>query len=463
MTFPLYQEIPYADPLSVFAHFHRDYGSVFLDSSLSHETLGRYSYIAIDPFTIIKSKNGCVTSNDIILNGDPFAYLNEQLIHYTLVSLPDLPPFQGGFAGYFGYELYQHLENIPFALQDDMNFPDMMLGMYDLIISFDNVLEKAFIVSSGFPEMDLSSRKQRAKQRMAELLTRFNESGIQPKKFSALKKDDIKNHFTQQAYCEAVNKVVEYISEGDIFQANISQRFTAEIPDDYCAFELYKQLRQINPSSFAAYLNFSTVKIISASPERFLKLQQGVVETRPIKGTRPRGKNIAEDKKIAKELLASAKDNAENVMIVDLMRNDLSRVCEPHSVKVTQLCGLESFATVHHLVSVVRGKLKLNLNVIDLLRATFPGGSITGAPKIRAMEIIAALEPTQRGPYCGSVGFISWSGDMDTSIAIRTLAINNNAISYQVGGAIVADSNPDEEYQETLTKGKALVEALTHE
>jgi para-aminobenzoate synthetase component 1 len=463
MPLPLYEEIPYQEPIDIFALFHHDFGSALLDSSLFHQQLGRYSYIAIDPFDFIQSKNGRITTRHSNSYGDPFTVLNALISKYTVPSFPGLPPYQGGFVGYFGYELYQHLENIPFAQTDDMQFSDMNLGIYDLIIAFDTFLRKAFIISSGFPEMNLADRQERARARLTSLLIQLKQRKINKGKLCPLNKKYFKSYFSQETYCLAVQKVIDYILAGDIFETNISQRFISKLPNNYSSFELYKYLREINPASFSAYLNFSPTKLISASPERFIKLHQGTVETRPIKGTRARGKTAAEDQKNANELLASPKDNAENVMIVDLMRNDLSRVCDPHSVIVTQLCGLESFATVHHLVSVVNGKLKSQYNAIHLLRASFPGGSITGAPKIRAMEIIAEVEPTQRGPYCGSIGYISWSGDMDTSITIRTIAIRENTVSYQVGGAIVADSNPQEEYEETLTKGKALLRALTDE
>lgn len=463
MQYPLYQEITYSDPVAIFEIFQRDVGSVFLDSALRHDKLGRYSYIAIDPFDIIQSKNGMISAANEGTIGDPFDFLNQQLQRYQQPSLPGLPPFQGGFAGYFGYELYQHLEKLPFAKIDDMNFPDLILGIYDLVIAFDHLLKKAFIFSSGFPEKDLHARHKRASQRLECILQKLQTNFLKREKQRLLSKLDFHSHFTKESYCAAVKKVIDYILAGDIFEANLSQRFKATLPANYSRFELYKKLRAINPASFAAYLNFYPIQLLSASPERFLQLQQGNVETRPIKGTRRRGKTETDDKAIARELMASEKDNSENVMIVDLMRNDLSRVCDPHTITVPQLCGLESFATVHHLVSVVKGKLKSHLNAIDLLKASFPGGSITGAPKIRSMEIIAEIEPTYRGPYCGSVGYISWSGDMDTSITIRTLAIQGDTISFQVGGAVVADSQPEDEYEETLTKGTALIAAMTEE
>ncbi|MGF1612091.1 MAG: aminodeoxychorismate synthase component I, partial [Kiloniellales bacterium] len=267
-------------------------------------------------------------------------------------------------------------------------------------------------------------------------------------------------NFTRPAYEAAVQRGIDYIHAGDIFQANLSQRFSARLPAGETPFMLYRRLRALNPAPFAAYLKFGQDVIASSSPERFLKLSDGQVESRPIKGTRPRGHDAAEDEALARELLASEKDRAENVMIVDLLRNDLSRVCRDSSVAVPELCVLERYATVYHLVSTIVGELRPGKTAVDLLEASFPGGSITGAPKIRAMEIIAELEPTRRGPYCGSIGYIGFDGDMDSSIVIRTFSIHGDQVSFQVGGGIVADSRPAEEYEETLAKGRALLAAL---
>jgi para-aminobenzoate synthetase component 1 len=258
-----------------------------------------------------------------------------------------------------------------------------------------------------------------------------------------------------------VQRVIDYIFAGDIFQANLSQRFQAPMPADLSGFDLYRRLRAINPAPFAAMIKSEDVHIVSASPERFLTLRDGRVETCPIKGTRPRGATPEADRAFAAALLASEKDRAENVMIVDLLRNDLSRVCRDGTVEVPRLCELESFATVFHLVSTVTGILRPGLSAVDLLRACFPGGSITGAPKIRAMEIIAELEPTRRGPYCGSIGYVGFDGAMDSSIAIRTYAIKDGIVAFQAGGGIVADSRPADEYDETLAKARALIAALS--
>ncbi|MBE9515314.1 MAG: aminodeoxychorismate synthase component I, partial [Chloroflexi bacterium] len=268
----------------------------------------------------------------------------------------------------------------------------------------------------------------------------------------------LRSNFTREEYITAVNRVREYIAAGDVFQVNLSQRFEADlrIPP----YELYKRLRAVNPAPFASYLNFPEVTVVSASPERFLKVQGDLVETRPIKGTRPRGRNAVEDERLAGELTHSAKDRAENVMIVDLERNDLGRICRYGTVQVTELAVLETFPTVFHLTSTIVGRLRRDKNNVDLLKAVFPGGSITGAPKVRAMEIIDELEPTRRSIWTGSIGYLSFNQDIDINIVIRTFLIREGKAYFQVGGGIIYDSDPEAEYMETLDKAKALIQAL---
>lgn len=450
---PLVTPIPYHDPLMVFAAFADQPGSIWLDSARLQTGMGRYSFIGIDPWQIIDNKNGHP-------HADPFQHLQAELQRYQLDTVAKLPPCQGGALGFLSYDLCHHLENLPRQARDDMLFPDMWLGFYDLVISFDQQEKTAYICASGFPELEPRLQNTRAKQRTEALLKQLNQLNT-PCATNTTEKVTIKHDLTQHEYEQAVQTVIDYILAGDIFEANFTQRFRADLPDNFDCFALYTQLRARNAAPFAAYINAGDTIIASASPERFLYLSNGHVETRPIKGTRPRSDNPRIDQALAEELLNSEKDQAENTMIVDLMRNDLSRVCQPGSIKVPQLCGLESFATVHHLVSAVTGQLKPGHDTVDLLRATFPGGSITGAPKIRAMEIIDELEPTVRGPYCGSIGYLGFNGNMDTSIVIRTYAIKDNKITWQAGGAVVADSEPREEYEESLAKANALTQTLT--
>lgn len=462
-TKPLVQNIMYQDPLLVFSCFAQEQGAIFLDSAQLRDHCGQYSFIAVDPFLILQSKNGMLSLNGSQFAGDPFTVLAENLKKFPLTTVADLPPFQGGAAGFFSYDLYQHLEKIQGQQIDDMNFSDLVLGFYDLVIAFDHRMQKAWIFSSGYPLRD-TLRIERANERLQWLQNKLaNVLSLPALSSITLQEQVIQANFTATQYQAAVSQIIDYIFAGDIFEANLTQRFKTRLPDELSSFDLYRRLRLLNPAPFAAYLQFDNTILASASPERFLKLTQGKVETRPIKGTRPRGKTQEEDARWMEELTHSEKDHAENVMIVDLLRNDLSRVCKDHSVEVLQLCGLESYAAVHHLVSVITGQLQDHFHAVDLLRATFPGGSITGAPKIRAMEIIAELEPTCRGPYCGSIGYIGFNGDMDSSIVIRTYAIKNKDITFQAGGAVVADSSPHDEYEEALLKANALRRALTYD
>ena len=458
MTRLLVEKIAYGDSLPVFARFAALPGAIFLDSALVQGALGRYSFIAADPFHILQSRDGKIQDGARAFAGDPFACLAEGLARYPIETVPGLPPFQTGVAGYFAYDLAQHLERLPQHRGDDQPLPDMLLGFYGWTIAFDHEEGRAWILANGFPAGSEAERNEFAGQRLAWVKERLSLPVPPPMAaVVARPRPDI----DRPAYESMVRRVIDYILAGDIYQANLSQRFTAELPAGADPFQLYCQLRRLNPAPFAAFLRHEEIALLSASPERFLRLQGRRVETRPIKGTRPRGRNEEDDGALARELLASEKDRAENLMIVDLLRNDLSRVCADHSVEVPVLFGLESFATVHHLVSVVTGELRPGMTAIDLLRAAFPGGSITGAPKIRAMEIIAELEPNRRGPYCGSIGYVGFDGAMDTSIVIRTMAVRGRQLTFQVGGGIVADSDPTAEFQESLTKAKALIASLS--
>ncbi len=460
---PLVSEIPFQDPIHIFASFAKDDGAVFLDSASSSDKNSRYSFIAIDPFLLLHSKNGMVTLGKDTIAGNPFEILKTQLKRYPLLCHDSLPPFQGGIAGFFSYDLCHHLEALPSPANDDMCFPDMMQGFYDLVIAIDKKKEKAWIFSSGYPEQSPIQRQGRSEKRLHWLQNKLSDLPPHSPLGEIKGEIAISKSFDEPTYKAAIQHVIDYIYAGDVFEVNLSQRFSSLLPKGASPFQLYHKLRTQNPAPFAAFMTFGDTAIASASPERFLLLDKNRnVETCPIKGTRPRGKTEAEDRALAHQLLHSEKDRAENIMIVDLMRNDLSKVCHNDSVKVEQLFQIESFATVHQLVSYISGKLKNDRDAIDLLTACFPGGSVTGAPKIRAMEIIAEIEHTCRGPYCGAIGYIGFDGTMDTSITIRSYAIKGNTITFQAGGAIVADSCPHEEYVETLDKAKALHNALSH-
>lgn len=463
---PLFQEIPYQQPIQLFALLEQKSWSILFDSATHQhpfQNTNRYSYIAVSPYKTISLKNGIIQGSVDKIT-DPFALLKNNLLLFKTQKISGLPPFQGGLAGYFAYDLCHYLEKIPYPTLDDMKFPDLAVGFYDCVLSFDHQDQRAWIISTGFPETNENVRQQRAKSRLKELLALITakQEKIKTPKHVGCDLKNITANFSKKDYLKIINIAKNYILSGDIYEVNLSQRFKSELPHNFSSFALYQHLRKINPAPFAAYLNLEKIIIASASPERFILSDNHVVETRPIKGTMLRGKTPQQDRQFAQQLLQSKKDRAENVMIVDLMRNDLSRICEDDSVHVEKLCGLESYATVHHLVSVITGKLKPPIDALDLLKATFPGGSITGVPKIRAMQIIAALEPHRRGPYCGSIGFVSFTGDMDSSIAIRTYAIHDRILTYQSGGAIVLDSDPAQEYQETLNKAHALTQALLH-
>lgn len=450
---------------TIFAVFAQEPYSVFLDSAKDAYGMGRYSFIARDPFLQFTSKglqvriqagDGLITAE-----GNPFAKLKELLHQYHCEKIAGLPPFTGGAIGYFGYDLGYLLEEIPGHSQDDLEVPDCCFGFYDTVLIFDHYEKKTYIAANGFPELQETARLARAEARIAEMTELIQQAQPLDDPRPAVAQGEYSSNFTYDKYCRMIQTGIDYIAAGDIFQANLTQRFTAKLT--IAPFELYRYLRHINPAPFAAYLNFGEVIVASASPERYLLFKDGIVETRPIKGTRPRGTDPESDRRLREELINSEKDRAELVMIIDLERNDLGRVCEYGSVRVPDLIRLEEYATVFHLVSTVVGKLSPGKDIIDLVSASFPGGSITGAPKVRAMEIIDELEPVRRGIYTGSIGYIDFNGDADLNIVIRTFVIKNGNAYVQVGGGIVADSVPELEYEETLDKARALMRALGYQ
>lgn len=451
-------------PLEAFEHFKDRKFSFFLDSGMDTEKLGRYSFIGSDPFLILSTRGntGHLTQGTAKarITGNPFDMLQRLLEFYRLEPIPAPVPFTGGAVGYLSYDLCHFIEQLPQKAVDDLKLPECYFGFYDAILAFDNKEHKTYIVASGFPELDENKRLARAAKRITDLKDRLAGAPRPTKSFpvSTAASSMLKSNFTHEEYVATVAKARQYIIDGEIIQVNLSQRFEADI--SIPPWELYRRLRQINPAPFADYLGFEGVSIVSSSPERFIRRSGDFVETRPIKGTRPRGKTAAEDEALAAELLSSAKDRAENVMIVDLERNDLGRVCQVGTIAVTELAALEAFPTVFHLTSTVTGKLREGVSAVGILKATFPGGSITGAPKIRAMEIIDELEPTRRSVYTGSIGYLGFNGDLDLNIAIRTFIVKEGRAYFQVGGGIVYDSNPEAEYQETLHKGRALIDAL---
>ncbi|MBI1830112.1 MAG: aminodeoxychorismate synthase component I [Planctomycetes bacterium] len=435
----------------------------------------RFSFVSAEPATWLTSHQGWISENGRFAGvADPMRVLADRLADFALEPIEGLPPFQGGAAGLFSYDLCHHFEVLPQPIYNDFGIPDLAVGIYDWVIAFDHECDDAWLISTGYPEPDPRRREQRARQRAEQVkrilfsrsppasaapaLVRDERLNVETPQFAIDGLPGITSNFDRQRYLQTIARAIEYTHAGDCFQVNIAQRLLT--PARHAPLDLYERLRTRNPAPFAGYFDLGDHAIVSASPERFLRVEDGEVETRPIKGTRPRGKTPDDDRRLADALLASAKDRAENVMIVDLLRNDLGRVCEYGSVRVEALCRLESFPFVHHLVSEVRGRLRSDRGPIDLLRAAFPGGSVTGAPKIRAMEIIAELEQTARGPYCGSLGYVGFDGGMDTNLLIRTFVLGKGWLHFSVGGGIVADSTPEREYDETWHKAEGLLRAL---
>ncbi|KOC49365.1 aminodeoxychorismate synthase component I [Clostridium botulinum] len=430
--------------------------SFFLDSGMDHDKLGQYSFIGFNPFLIFKSKNDKITilEKDVVsvFRGSPFDKLKEILASYKMDYDTEIP-FIGGAVGYLGYDLCHHIEKLSRTAIDDVNIPDCYFGLYDGVIIIDHKKNEVFIASLGIkdkPEIIITNIEKK--------ICLCEKKGVKIDTSKRFKTAKITSNFTKEQYINAIEKIREYIRSGDIYQANMTQRFQCTTEEN--PFDIYSKLRKINPAPFASFMDFGEGHIVSSSPERFIKIKNRYIETRPIKGTCPRGKNHREDLKNKKELLASEKDKAELLMIVDLERNDIGKIAKPGTVKVTELFHLETYSTVHHLVSTVIGEIDDNYDTIDCIKETFPGGSITGAPKIRSMEIIDELEPTQRNIYTGSIGYIGFNGDVDLNIAIRTIVCKGNKAYFQVGGGITWNSNANLEYEETLHKAKALIEVF---
>jgi len=495
MTPVVHELLPAPDPAHACEALERLSYRVFLDSATPGARFGRYSFLTADPVALVRSKRNRTEwlsprGECTVIEGSPIDAVRRWLEPFAVQPLEGLPPFQGGAAGYVGYEFGRTLEPMPESRYDDLALPDVVLGLYDWVLAWDHVASRAWLVSTGIPETDPAQRRARAEVRcdaVLALLDRTRQSSGAPEGAPYVpisfvdgrswpappepapsyavdeprlaRTQDLRSSFTRDAYIDAVTKVREYIAAGDVFQANLSQRFEAPIEES--AWSLYKRLRTRNPAPFAAFLDFPEGRVLSASPERFLRVSpDGWVETRPIKGTRPRGLTPEHDAHLGRELTGSEKDQAENLMIVDLMRNDLSRVCRPGSVRVSELFALEHFATVHHLVSTVVGQLEPDRDALALLLAAFPGGSVTGAPKLRAMEIIAELEPSERGVYCGCIGYSSMTGALDTSIAIRTAVVRGGRVTFSAGGGITFDSDSIGEYRETLDKARGMIDSL---
>jgi para-aminobenzoate synthetase component 1 len=412
---------------------------------------GRYDVIVADPSaTLVTRGNETeITASDgkTRSGGDPFALLRAAL---GPLQVPARAPFAGGAVGYFAYDLGRRVERLPERARRGDAFPDMAVGIYDWAVIIDHAERRAWLAAEN--------RDPRTARSWDALTARISAARPARQRRPFRVRGPVASNFTREGYTLAVARILEYIRAGDCYQVNLAQRFSADCEGD--GWDLYSALRRANPAPFGAFLDFPWGQVVSSSPERFLELRGGVAETRPIKGTRPRHADPQCDAALMRELAHSAKDRAENVMIVDLLRNDLGKSCAVGSIRVPRLFALESYATVHHLVSTVTGRLAPGKDALDLLRGCFPGGSITGAPKLRAMQIIEELEPHRRGVYCGAIGYVGFGGDMDLNVAIRTLTISDGEARFCAGGGIVADSVADAEYQESLDKAAAFFSAL---
>lgn len=471
------------DALDLYALFRHEPSLFFLDSSRCDPQRGRYSFIGFDPFEVFQAKGK-----------DTLRLLKERYGQYRQEKQEIITPFASGIVGYLGYDYGLHQERIPLRpkaafgepcfwrgspgatrlRRDGLELPDAVFGFYDCVLTIDHFQKKLYVTSSGLPEKSGARREKRAIARLEYIerkLAQPFEKGATPfftpylisgkRALSPDSDSDVSSNFTKKEYCAAVRKVLDHISDGNIYQLNLSQRFVCDAASDSLdPLEIYRSLRNLSPVSFGGYLDAGDVRIISNSPEMFLRLRNGYVQTRPMKGTRPRGKENFEDQRLRSEIEHSPKDQAELLMITDLERNDLGKVCRYGSVRVEEMRAIEEYNYVFQATSSVAGVLREDKDCFDLIEACFPGGSITGCPKIRAMEIIEELEPTRRGPYTGSMGYIDFSGNMDLNILIRTLLQFQQKIYFQVGGGIVADSTPEGEYAETLVKARAMCACL---
>ncbi|AAU91085.1 para-aminobenzoate synthase, component I [Methylococcus capsulatus str. Bath] len=452
---PRITELPYfRDSAALFGPWADRRWAVFLDSGFPHCRHGRYDIIAADPLATLVTR-GHISEirrrgGEVALSPeDPFSLLRREL--GTRADPVGELPFSGGAVGYFGYDLGRRLEKLPERAVDAENMADMAVGIYDWAVIVDHLQGRSWLVSQG--------RSPATAARWPHLVRSFSQIqtlGWQRTGFDVLA--PVRANMNRRDYVAAFERIQHYIREGDCYQVNLAQRFAA--PCRGSAWTLYQTLRQTNPAPFSAFINGPQARVLSSSPERFLRVLDGRVETKPIKGTRPRSTDPLEDRRQEETLRHSEKDRAENLMIVDLLRNDLGKHCQPGSVRVPKLFEIESYTTVHHLVSTVTGTLARGHDAIGLLRDSFPGGSITGAPKIRAMEIIEELEPHRRGVYCGAIGYVGFDGNMDTNIAIRTLVQSEGTVRFWAGGGIVADSSAASEYQECFDKAAALLNLL---
>ena len=465
---PVYRELlaDFETPLSAFLKVDGAEYSYLLESVEGGERMARYSFLGSNPSLVITARGNEITftrgakKDTHVAEGDPIDEIRRYMEKFKFVDVKGLPRFSGGLVGYLGYDMVRFVEDIPDANPDELDMPDMQLVLTDTILIFDHVDHKIKVVSNSLVEEDDPAvAYDKACAKIDALIKKFHANIDQPEELNVVEpKAGVESNFTEDDFCNIVEKAKEYIRAGDIIQVVLSQRLKRRTEAE--GFSIYRALRSINPSPYMYYLKFGDKKIIGSSPEILVRCEEGAVEVRPIAGTRKRGETEEEDKRLEKDLLADPKERAEHIMLLDLGRNDIGRVCEYSSVKPREVMRIERYSHVMHIVSDVTGTLREDKDIYDLLKATFPAGTVTGAPKVRAMEIIDELENTRRGPYAGCVGYISFSGNIDTCITIRTIVMSEDTAYIQAGAGIVLDSVPRNEYQETINKAMAMMKAL---
>ncbi len=452
---PVYREIV-ADletPVSAFLKINQGGNSFLLESVEGGERLARYSFIGTDPYRTLATR--------IEDNTNPLALISEELNKHKMVPLADLPRFCGGAVGFLGYEVSARFENLPSPGTDPLGLPEALFMFVDSMLVFDHVTHKIKVLSLVRLDGNIEDEYQKAVSRIENLADRLNQP-LKPKHYVKITNpptnSELSSNFSKAEFERAVDRIKRYITAGEAIQVVLSQRLSQAV--SVAPFEIYRALRSLNPSPYMFFLDFKDFHIIGASPEILVRVEDGMVMTRPLAGTRPRGKDQAEDQALEQELRNDEKERAEHIMLVDLGRNDIGRVSQPGTVEVSDLMEVERYSHVMHLVTHVQGKLRPDLNIFDALQACFPAGTVSGAPKIRAMEIIAELEPEKRGPYAGAAGYFSFSGNMDMAISIRTMVVKQGVAYVQAGCGIVYDSVPEHEYQETMNKAQALLKAI---
>ena len=472
---PIFKEIPAlsGDPVSAYLKIREKKYSFLFESVEGGEKWARYSFFGNDPLIILRSKD---TKMDVIRGeltetlevSDPFEFMQNFMSNYHPVRVEGLPRFCGGAVGYISYDAIRFVETLPDLSDDDLELPELFFMLTRSMVIFDNLNKSLKVVSNAFLNHGSVDPYKEAIDSIDDLVERltqkksfivnFKENSNVGEKKESLMEDQFSSSFTSTHFENSVSKIVELINEGEAIQVVLSQRLERQLHVD--PFSLYCALRKVNPSPYMFFLTLDEIVLVGASPEVLVRLEDDIVEVRPIAGTRKRGENEKEDLELEKELLADEKEIAEHIMLLDLGRNDIGRICVPGTVNVTEKMIVERYSHVMHIVSNVSGKLVSDKDAFDVIRATFPAGTVSGAPKVRAMEIIEEIEPVRRGPYAGAVGYFGFDGNMDTCIAIRTVYIKDDKIYLQVGAGIVSDSKPSFEFEETINKAKGMLRAI---